>query len=404
THLLSSQSECNRWLSVATFAIDWWETAGIVDWDMTVAKDQFARLHDQLRKAVEAKTPLPFDLPGYSCILHERGMGSGRDSRREFRIEYCGITIGLSTRECSKRQLYNFSCLVPGNACLLVGAAESRKIVQDIVTLLGGTITDEWVRRLDLCLDVPGLSLRDELLPAFEAGQMTTTATRWNSWDGKKGKTGFSVGSRPRLKLNCYDKLLDTIEKQNGVYQVAMQERRWNGVVPEAATRLEYQIGKEWLDVYGLTDAEYALGSMADIVAKLVEKEPRRFFCLLSRKPDRANHHQSREELLPVWAELIQVMLARAGEPSGPLRPIPRFGASLANVWARVRGGIVTASAMRGVYLGSLADAQNTLEWMHGQHGGSDDDWESRYLKRARELGTLDETVSFHPFDERDAA
>jgi len=249
----------NPLLAISTFAIDYWDTGGIVTWDIGKAAPFRAMLQKRLQRAVELRAPVAFDLPGYPMLLHERGIGSRGDSRREFQLECCGIKIGLSPRDSHKRQLYNYSCIMSGEACLVLGIEQGRRIVTDIISLLGGTVVDEWVKRIDLCLDVPGLSLQRELLPVFEAGHLTTTASVWNPWDGKKGKTGFTVSSRGRVTLNCYDKVIDVLRKGDGVYLAAMEQRRWHGRTPDAATRIEYQVRKAWLDSYQLRTAELVL-------------------------------------------------------------------------------------------------------------------------------------------------
>lgn len=404
---LSSSPPCDSTFTHSSFssvfAIDWWESSGVVEWHSPVAAPFFHRLHDHQRQAREWKSSVPVEFGRRSMLLRESGMGRGRQAHLEFVMECGPMMLAFSTREKASRKLANLYLKIPGEACLLWGAEQTRDEIISLLREHGGVLVDEWVRRIDLCLDLPGCDLRESLMPAFEAGQFLTSAKKWNLWDGVDGKTGFTFGSRPGLLLNVYDKLRE-VTRRDEAYRLAMMERRWGGVVPAAATRVEYQIGKAWLDQYGLRTAENVLVQLPDIVAKLVGKEPRHFVYFTNRVPDRDNRHQSRVEVHSIWGQIVEAMQQSAGEPRSKLRPIERASMSLKGAWGMVLSGLTTAAARTGRYCASLDDAKQMLELLHERNGGSDEDWERRWEQKARKLGTFDETVSFPPFDERNCA
>ena len=330
-------------------------------------------------------------------LLYPKGMGTGKQSRLEYRLEYAGITVAASSRDKADRKLSNFYYKIPGEVCLLMGAAEARKIVQEIAASLGGVLTDEWVRRIDVCCDLADVNLREELMVAFDQGHFLSTAKQWNAWDGSRGKTGFTVGSRGRVLLNVYDKLLDTFSRHDGVYQMAMKERRWGGMIPTAATRVEYQLGGEWLRALGLKTTETVLNSLASVVAKVSGRPPHAFFCMTDRDPDSANHHQSRAGVLPTWARIIDTMQRLAGTPGPALCPLERGKATLKQSWSMARAYLVSAAAQLGHVIENLDDAKNVLGLLAERNDYSDADLFDRWSAKARKLGTLDDVLRFIP-------
>lgn len=382
----------------AVFAADWLECGAVAIWDDDAGQESFwmlSRMQDEAKS--NGNKPVPLNLKGRSMLLYPKGMGTGSQSRMDYRLEYSGITVGASARDNADRKLSNFYYKIPGEVCLLMGAAEARQIVQEIAEALGGVIVDEWIRRIDLCLDLPEFDLLDELMVSFEQSHFVSTAKRWNAWDGVSGKTGFTVGSRGRVLLNVYNKLLDTFARHDGVYQLAMKERRWGGKIPEAATRVEYQLAGEWLRSLGLKSTDTVLRSLASVVAKVAGSPPRAFFCLTDRDPDAANHHQSRARVLPSWKHVIDAMQHHAGIPGPELKPLQRGNATVKQIWNMVRAYLVSGAASLGHIIENLDDAKNVLGLLAERNDCCDADLFDRWSAKARKLGTLDEVLRFMP-------
>jgi hypothetical protein len=161
-------------------SIDWWESAGCIQWTPQ-SNAFFDRLERCQNQAAACNQPLPFELGDGQIFVHERGMGSGRASRLEFRLEWRGVTIGISHRNEATRLLSNFYLKVTGEQCLILGVEKVRETVGTWLSEWGGTLIDEWIRRLDLCLDAPNLNLHDRVFPACQAGQYVSTMRRNSS-------------------------------------------------------------------------------------------------------------------------------------------------------------------------------------------------------------------------------
>ena len=117
-------------------------------------------------------------------------MGSGRSSRLEFRLERCGVTIGLSARNDATRKLSNFYLKISGDACLLQGCHEVRTQVAIWLEQWGGQLQGEWIRRLDLALDVIDLYLdqrKSELKPS-SLQRLSQTADHLRAFFGDEAR------------------------------------------------------------------------------------------------------------------------------------------------------------------------------------------------------------------------
>lgn len=372
----------------AVFAIDWLETAGCVRWDDTRSRQEFIRLLDLQNLARINNAPEPVQFGPHAGYLHPRGIGSGRQTRLPYRFEFHGIMLALSPSEDSSRQFNNYYLKIPGSACLVFGARESWQMAHDVVRELGGELDDEWLRRLDLCVDLPGYALADVLQPAFDAGQFLTSAKNWNPWDGVGGKTGFTVGSRKSLSLNVYDKLAEVNKKHDEVIHRAMIDRRWGGVEPEAAARIEYSASRAYLQSIGADTVQDSLKNLGAIVEKLTATAPRPFFRMTDGVPDKANKHQSRAATLPEWEQIVEVFREQAGKPVGPLPAVRRGRMKLTRKYRMVRGFLASAAAdlQRGVK--SVKDAVELLLYLDSVNSGTDEEWAEVGERKAREAGT----------------
>lgn len=346
--------------------------------------------------ARQAKQPQLITLGPMTGLLHGQGIGSGNQTHLEYRFDWRGVLFAISQRKEPSRQLSNFYLKISGEPCLIEGAVEARKMVLEVVKVLGGVMLDEWPRRLDVCLDLPGTNLNDDLQPAFERGQFLTSAKKWNPFDGREGKTGFVVGSRALVRCIVYDKLVDSVMNHDPVYLQAMIDRRWNGTTPDHATRVEFQIGRDWLaNKQGIRTVDEALFRMGDIAARFLSHERIPFFCLTSTVPDRKNKHQSRAEVLPLWDRIVTTMQTLAGERLQDLRPIRRGEITAKRGYQMIRGYLTTIGAQFEMNVESLEDGIEVLKELDRRNDGQAIEWASRWEVKARKAGTYGKVVSF---------
>ena len=378
----------------AVAAIDWWDSAGRIAWD-DAHNPVMSRLEEVYSLARETKQEQPFALAGKPLFVMSNGMGAGNQPRMTYRLEWGGVTVGLADRPSDKRNAYNFQLKVSGTACLLWGLEAVRATVLAMIEELGGTLRDEWVRRIDVCLDVAGLDLRTDLLPAFMEERFITSALNWNPWFGKGGPTGFTIGRGGRVTLNVYDKRLDATTRQSPDYFRAMIDRRWGGVLPETATRLEYQIRKAWLDAHGFTTANVVLTGLPYLVLVLTSENSRPFFRLTADAVDRENKHQSRATTLPLWRSLVSALQSWSGEPGEPPRRIERGQMSLKRAYTMVRSMLAKAAALRGEVCLNIEDGVEVFRKLESLCDGGPAAWERLWSDHARKLGTLDAVMAF---------
>lgn len=389
-YLPTRQSGDFSYLQNSVTSLDWVECSGIVQWNEEESDLEFLKLYRLRQQAEDSRQPIPVDFPSVGALLHPRGMGSGNQSRLSYRLEFGGVTLGLSDRNNVNRKQANFYLKIPGTACLMFGVVRCAKLARRILRSLGGALTDIWLRRLDLCLDLPEMDLREDLLPTYEAAQFLTTATKWNPWDGKDGKTGFTIGQAPRLLLNVYDKKLDTFRRHDEPYQQAMIASRWGGVIPEHATRIEYQVNRDWFAANGLNSVDRLRRLRAEFVHKLTSFGPYPFFCLRDRPVDRENRHQDRSEVAPLWRAIVERFQDQVANPQQKLFP-PRHGRiTCSRATSTAVGLLLKAGAQLGRTIMTIDELKELLGTLCEVNELDDSVVFERSSRKRRELGLVD--------------
>lgn len=378
------------------FSCDWYESAGVVVWDRR-SSPVFDEIERCQRQAEEHRQPVPCSLGDGQIFVHANGMGSGRSSRLEFRLEWCGVTIGLSARNEATRKLSNFYLKIPGEACLLQGSHEARTQVATWLEQWGGQLQDEWIRRLDLALDVIDLPLDRTIFPAFKAEQFLTTAHRNTFYRATDSVTGFGVGNGETVLLRVYDKLKEVQGKCNPVYSRAMVDRRWGGNVPQAAARIEYQMRGDYFRQLGLKAAMDVDVRLPDIVGRLTQTEQRPFFMLTDVVPDRKGRHQDRANILPEWASIITLLREQVGRPRQALKRLDRNLIDLKRSCSMIVGYLTSVAASSGSVVENRDDLHATLSDLLERNEVQDDQIRLKYEDKARRYGTFNDVVSF-PF------
>jgi hypothetical protein len=374
-------------------AFDWLELGGILD--VSGADDQqFFLLDKVVDDARVAKREQGFNLAKRPVLVFPSGIGTGGQARLPYRLEWAGVTFAFANRPATERSRFNFYCKIPGEACLIHGAIEAKDAVLEMLEAMGLRVSDLWVRRADVCQDAPGLNLRDVLYPAFMDGRFVSTATRWNPWTGVRGPTGFTIQGSS-VSLNVYDKRMDVMTRHTELYAQAMVQRRWGGVLPDAATRIEYRIRKTYLDSFGLKTFDQVIERLPDVFARLSGDEARPFFRMTQTKVNRANGHQSRSETLPLWQELMTSLCQSLSERREPLKPIDRKRITGKRAFGIIKGLLVGYAASKNEIIENLDDAIHQLRLLHELNAAVDEDWAKSWTDKARKFETLDTTMGF---------
>lgn len=374
--------------------IDWFQLASCVVWDEKKSAVWFAKLRDAKTAAQQIRQPVLLQIGDERFRVQPSGQGSGQDAHKEITLSWREVQIGLSERNRATRQLSNASLVVSGKPCLVTGWADAWSCFRRVVEDLGGQIVDEWLRRLDICIDVVGLDFAETLYPLLRERQFITRCRRRKYDEEGDRATSFSVGKSSRLRVLIYDKLLECRTNQDAVYGQAMIQRRWGGRIPLSASRVEWQMGRPWLKQFGLDQSDSILDRLSDLYAKLTD-ETGGAFRITDRVPDRANQHQSRGESHPAWRRIVAIGRETMGNATQPLVRLDRSNLDESRAIKQVAGLITSIADRAGIVCLSAADAQRILVETLRRHKIGDYEIAQSYERKAKVSGTWQELVSF---------
>jgi hypothetical protein len=175
-----------------------------------------------------------------------------------------------------------------------------------ILRELGIVVRYNRVFQVDVCLDLAGVPVAPYCEAIFNGQAVSRIRSRASFYKGPRGEwTGISLGDRKGVQLTIYDKLAELVERGDDEAEAKMEvliQDRW-GVLPDEATRVEFKIRGEWLRQKwgGVQTVEEVFDRLPAITEHLVQN----FFRIVDGVPDRGNRNQSREELSPLWWEVV---------------------------------------------------------------------------------------------------
>lgn len=373
---------------------DWLEWAASVEWNPFAGPAMMMELEWEKNECqTEKKSDKWMMLTGLVPIrVFRTGMNRGGDRGQhfDFKISFRGIEIGLSKREKADTKNPNLYVKQTGRNCLLLGARESYQNVRDFVAALGGEIVTEKISRADFCLDLAGVPI--EALQEFvEQDKFVTRAKNVfpRSDAVAQTKMGYSAGKNP-LHLTVYSKLLEQAGKRDKLYLQALIDRRWGGVMPETATRIEFQASRRWLLANGV-DSPSDLFRLAGAV---VEKLTHKWFRLTAEAVDRSANHQSRAATHPIWEGVQTAYAAVFGQPAGMLIPINRQGITAEHLLKQARGCIVSAMQQQGLRCFSYEHFVEQCGKLLSEISGDDD----AQLKFVEEFWCRESENAYEPY------
>jgi hypothetical protein len=313
--------------------IDWFEWWALVHWNDAERWHRAFKAFQDVKELSQKRRVgfIETQIPDFGPVRVRRvgfNRGGDRGQHFEYSLQIPGVSIGIgsrdispksSARELSKAQP-NFVAKQSGRDCLLFGAQEGYAMTETLLSAIGGEAIVKRISRGDLCLDIVNLD-SSVLLDLVRNGQFVTRASRVRrEVDLVTDKeTGFSAGKYP-LYMTVYNKLHERIGKTDMLYHQALVDRRWGGVVPDTATRVEYQLGRRWLREQGIDSPDDFLR----LRGKLCEKLTHEWFRITARKIERRRKHQSREKIHPIWTGIQNGFQAVFGPPEGDLVPLQR--------------------------------------------------------------------------------
>ena len=301
---------------ITATSVDYIDIGGRIKWDHSTPLPELA---DALARAYRTRRVVDLIIGGYEVALHRPRAGdhhlndNAKDSYMEYVLTWQGVKVGLSPRQSTTRQLYNHKLIASGQPCTILGLPAIQKFQAEIISALGGEIIDGWFKRIDVCLDIAHKPLMTILLSSMREGRYITSSRTPIAFY----PTCFEIASQG-IRLRVYEKLTAMqIHKHNDAYRAAMR-RRSGGAEPQHATRVEYQLRKEWLDALNLDTVPRVLARLHEVVAACTADGPRSFFRMTKKYPDAKNGNHSRAKTDPVWEWIISAMREGSSDIMSP--------------------------------------------------------------------------------------
>lgn len=281
----------------------------LVDWGDDWQALQY-RL-DQAKTAAQAENRAVLLLSGgYRYLVEPVGvsLASGAGPFMRWLIRDGGMAISIAKTAAPKGALPNVWVDLGSLALIEWGGFQDDGLWSDIrqrIRALGGTIQRAILSRVDPCLDLVGVAVstftqlfrdRDYISRARKGREFEASVYR----DGRHD-TGFTLGASG-IRIRVYDKIAEC--KKDPLKFAALQTFRWCDAdgkprLPEAATRVEFQVRREELKTLGVDTVDDWFEKRASVVRYLCEKWVR--FTL-----PHDERHTNRAVVHPLWNRVLE--------------------------------------------------------------------------------------------------
>ncbi|MBI1348555.1 hypothetical protein GC163_19960 [bacterium] len=285
---------------------------GGLDWlDLSVYGETSERYNDVCLKASLVRDQVRRDKDKWGLFpigtrfgrIKGQGEGTGY-SHCPYVFEYKSIKFKFGSPRSDGKPLVFVD--IPGESFLVLGERSVLLIVGDVLKLMGITIEKIRVRRVDACIDMPGVSV-EQFWQEMTQKHFTTRSKKVRPFlNNHMELTGFTVQGEC-CSMTVYDKLADIREKQKEHQLSYLQEHRWNGEQPAEATRVEFRIrpgSTVFADIRDLFDLLEGLGSIFAWATgawfRMVKVHDRR--------------HTERAKVVPLWRDVVASFQALAGK------------------------------------------------------------------------------------------
>ena len=288
----------------------------------------------------------PVDLPDGLGRLHPGGGKIGGVKYCKFRIERADCVILIADSKKYSGDWPNVKIEISGERCLVYpgGAVEAYKAARGLLEALGANIHKENVSRADFCADFPGFDM-ETFHMAYRRRRWTCRANRHHPDQSNGVSLYFGSGA---LMLRIYDKKAEmaasALRGAPAKYEHMIQ-KRWGGVEPEKAVRVEFQCRREWLKLYGVTDFDSLMWQSRDLIGYLTGAADERWFRFLKRKAQKK--HTELNETADFWEFVQQIFMTNFSRPE-PLIKINPDNADVETLMKQALGVLETAAANRG--------------------------------------------------------
>lgn len=244
----------------------------------------------------------------FTVDSHGFRTGGGKGPYFSFSLGYSGISLAMQDLEAPAGESPNVRVQLGSLVLMEHGLEACWRVVQELIARLGGVILWDKLTRVDMCVDL--------LLDVETFAQLKR--------DGCyicRGKTGgeFTNGTRvetmyfgrDQVVCRIYDKLAECRKDKRKL--AVLQEKRW-GCLPEFATRVEFQVRRDFLKSVGGGSMSEYLVNRAGIAYYLCN------WLRFTEEPVERNH-TDRAVTCGTWAGVLQAFDRWTG---GALQPVAR--------------------------------------------------------------------------------
>lgn len=278
-------------------------------------KDRFVLLAerlDELRASSEAGSEGVLTVGADELVVKEHGAKLGVYFR--WLLEADGCTIAILNRSVASDKTPAVRVAFGSLALMTLGLDELWVRTCDLLGRMGFTMHFHKLSRVDPCVDLPGQAAE----PFVEAGIAWRFVSKGRRggfhYAGVEEWEGWSHGTGP-VHMRVYDKLREVLAKQDWMKLAILRDKRWGGVVPERATRVEFQLRRETLrDRWQVDTIDDYKRKRRQIVEWLTHEWMR----IVVERPDRENRNQTRVETAPLWVMVQQAFFAWVGKNTIP--------------------------------------------------------------------------------------
>lgn len=343
-----------------------WSEAGLGEW------------RDKLNRAQKAAQARDWEgsLVQVGAVLYAVRPAGGRFGGIYFNwiLEGGAVRYAIMDREGPSGETPNVRVHLGAMVLLQHGLETAHKCARLMIEAMGGEIVGEKLSRIDPCLDVLDVHVR-EFCDAFFSKRAVCRARKGSMhWNGQHF-TGFTVGTGA-VRLRVYDKKAET--GGEGVKWDSLVALRYDGEIPNEVTRVEFQLRRRMLKEVDCGTVEAWLKNRAAVVDYLVSE----WFRLTDGPVDRDNNNQSRYGPSELWQRVSEGFAYWAGLAVLPaVRVLPRRYLSREALVRQAVGCVTSAAAV----LGWAVETMDDVRWSFNKLSEALAGFEGRVIERGRE-------------------
>lgn len=314
-------------------------------WDRQRFEMLSERLDERRRSAEEGGSGLIEVAGGYSLEVEAAGAKAGVYFR--WVAKWGGCRIYLLNRSGASDKTPAVRVTFGSLALMTMGLNECWLRFTQLLQAMGFLMHWHQVSRVDLCVDLPGQPVEPFIEAALSFAYVSKAKRGSPHYAGPHEWEGWSHGTGP-VHMRVYDKLREVKQSQDWAKLEALMQKRWGGVVPDCATRVEFQLRRETLrDRWQVSTIEDYKQKRRQILEWLTSDWMR----LVSgaTKAVRENRNQTRCPTLPLWDRVREAFFAWVGTNAipvvvarGVLRP------SVEAIGKQICGCMTTLAALIG--------------------------------------------------------